>query len=83
VTRKGEPLQLSRIAFDLLLALASKPGQVVAREDLMREVWGYDKDVVSRTLDTHIFDLRRLIEPDPTHPRHIVTVWRIGYRFTP
>jgi DNA-binding response OmpR family regulator len=43
-------------------------------------VWGYGEGVVSRTLDTHIFELRRLIEPDPAAPTRIRTVWRIGYR---
>jgi DNA-binding response OmpR family regulator len=46
----------------------------------MRQVWGYDETVVSRTLDTHIFELRQLIESDPANPRHIRTAWRVGYR---
>ena len=83
LTRAGAEVPLSRIAFDLLLVLATNPRTVIPRDELMQRVWGYDKDVVSRTLDTHIFELRKLIEPDPAAPRHIVTVWRVGYRFMP
>ena len=69
------------MAFDLLVALVRHRGVVVTRAELMREVWGYGEGVMSRTLDTHIFELRRLIEADPTKPARIRTVWRIGYRF--
>jgi len=78
--RNGESLVVSRIGFELLLALLRRRGAVVSRAELMREVWGYDESVVSRTLDTHIFELRQLVEPDPSAPVHIRTVWRIGYR---
>jgi len=78
--RNGETVVVSRIGFELLLALLRRRGAVVSRAELMREVWGYDESVVSRTLDTHIFELRQLIEPDPSAPVYIRTVWRIGYR---
>jgi DNA-binding response OmpR family regulator len=81
VLRRGtDSLVVSRIGFELLLALLRRRGAVVSRAELMREVWGYDETVVSRTLDTHIFELRQLVEPDPSAPVHIRTVWRIGYR---
>jgi len=80
IRRSGEDAVVSRIGFDLLLALLRRRGAVVSRAELMREVWGYGEGVVSRTLDTHIFELRQLIEPDPSAPVHIRTVWRIGYR---
>jgi DNA-binding response OmpR family regulator len=80
VRRRGEDVVVSRIGFELLLALLRRRGAVVTRAELMREVWGYGEGVVSRTLDTHIFELRQLIEPDPSAPVHIRTVWRIGYR---
>jgi DNA-binding response OmpR family regulator len=79
--RANEALPLSRMAFDLLVALVRHRGAVITRAELMREVWGYSEGVVSRTLDTHIFELRRLIESDPAKPTRIRTVWRIGYRF--
>ena len=78
--RNGETVVVSRIGFELLLALLRRRGAVVSLAELMREVWGYDESVVSRTLDTHIFELRQLIEPDPSAPVYIRTVWRIGYR---
>jgi DNA-binding response OmpR family regulator len=78
--RNGKALEVSRIGFELLLALLRRRGAVVSRGELMREVWGYNEGVVSRTLDTHIFELRQLVEPDPSAPVHIRTVWRIGYR---
>jgi len=80
IRRCGEEAVVSRIGFELLLALVRRRGAVVSRAELMREVWGYGEGVVSRTLDTHIFELRQLIEPDPSAPAHIRTVWRIGYR---
>ena len=80
VSRRGDIIQLSPKAFDLLLSLIRREGRVATRMELLREVWGYGEGVVSRTLDTHIFELRQLIEPDPSEPVHIRTVWRIGYR---
>ena len=54
--------------------------RVASRLDLLREVWGYAEDVMSRTVDTHVAMLRRKLEDDPAHPRHIVTVRTFGYR---
>jgi DNA-binding response OmpR family regulator len=65
---------------DLLLALLQHNGRVVSRTELLREVWGYETSVVSRTVDTHIAELRRKLEPDPTEPRHLLTVRKTGYR---
>jgi len=64
----------------LLLALLRRGGRVVTRLELLRDVWGYADTVESRTVDTHVARLRRLLEPDPAHPRHIVTVRPLGYR---
>jgi two-component system, OmpR family, alkaline phosphatase synthesis response regulator PhoP len=80
VTLKGQPVQLTHREFELLLALLRRNGAVVSRDDLLREVWGHRASVVSRTVDTHISDLRRKLEDDPTEPRHIVTVRKTGYR---
>jgi DNA-binding response OmpR family regulator len=68
IRRQGQALVVSRIGFDLLLALLRRRGAVVSRTELMREVWGYGEGVVSRTLDTHVFELRQVIEPDPSEP---------------
>ena len=55
-------------------------GAVVSRDELLAQVWGYDASVVSRTVDTHIGELRRKLERDPATPRHILTVRKAGYR---
>ncbi|HET6680262.1 MAG TPA: response regulator transcription factor [Gemmatimonadaceae bacterium] len=83
VTRGGEPVDLSPKEFDLLMALMRRPNQVVTRAELLKDVWGYNASVVSRTIDTHVAELRRKLEPDPASPRHIMTVWKTGYRFIP
>ena len=51
--------------------------------ELLREVWGYSDSAVTRTVDTHVAELRRKLEPDPSSPRHIVTVRKSGYRLEP
>jgi DNA-binding response OmpR family regulator len=66
--------------FDLLLALIQRRGAVATRQELMREVWGHSALVVSRTVDTHIAELRRKLEDDPGAPQHILTVRKVGYR---
>jgi len=81
VTRAGEPVSLSPKAFDLLLSLIRREGRVATRVELLREVWGYGPLVLSRTVDSHIAELRRRLEDDPGSPRHIVTVFKAGYRF--
>jgi len=80
VKRRGEPVSLSPKEFDLLMALLNRRGAIASREQLMREVWQYNTSVSSRTLDTHVAELRRKLEADPSDPVHILTVRRIGYR---
>jgi two-component system alkaline phosphatase synthesis response regulator PhoP len=80
VIRGGHAVELAPKEFDLLLALLKRQGAVVARLELMREVWGYDDAVITRTIDTHVGELRRKLEADPAAPRHILTVRKIGYR---
>jgi DNA-binding response OmpR family regulator len=81
VTRAGERVTLTPKAYELLIALIEHDGAVVSRAELLREVWGYGAFVLSRTVDSHVAELRRKLEDDPTTPRHIVTVWKVGYRF--
>jgi DNA-binding response OmpR family regulator len=83
VTRAGESVALTPKAFALLLALVRRKGAVASRAELLREVWGYGSFVLTRTVDSHIAELRRKLEDDPAEPRHIVTVWTVGYRFVP
>jgi DNA-binding response OmpR family regulator len=80
VTREGQPIALSPKEFDLLLTLVRRRGAVVSRLELLREVWGYNADVMTRTVDIHIAELRRKLEENPSHPKHILTVWKAGYR---
>ena len=81
VLRDGEEVSLTPKAFKLLLALVAHEGEVVSRQDLLREVWGHQAAVVTRTVDSHVSELRQKLEADPAHPEHIHTVWKIGYRF--
>jgi DNA-binding response OmpR family regulator len=78
----GQPVLLRPKEFELLMALVRRRGTVVARLDLLREVWGYGSDVVSRTVDTHVGELRRKLETNPARPRHILTVRKSGYRLS-
>jgi two-component system, OmpR family, alkaline phosphatase synthesis response regulator PhoP len=80
VLRGGNEVPLAPMEYDLLCALIDHKGAVMSRHDLMREVWDYDATVVSRTVDTHIVELRRKLEDDPARPRHILTVRKAGYR---
>ena len=80
VTRDGTAVPLAPMEYELLVALLDRQGAVVSRNDLMRSVWGYDASIVSRTVDTHVVELRRKLEADPAHPRHILTVRKAGYR---
>ncbi len=80
VTRAGRPVPLRPKEYDLLGALLRRRGGVVARNQLLREVWGYHESVLSRTLDTHVGELRRKLEADPGAPRYLLTVRKTGYR---
>jgi len=81
VRRVGKDVALSPKAFELLLALVRKEGRVASRVELLRDVWGYVAAVTTRTVDTHVAELRRRLEDNPAEPRHILTVWKVGYRF--
>jgi two-component system, OmpR family, response regulator ResD len=81
VLRQGAPVSLRPKEFDLLMALVRRDGSVAQRSELLREVWGYKPAMVSRTIDTHIVELRRKLEDDPSSPRHFLTVRKTGYRF--
>jgi DNA-binding response OmpR family regulator len=80
VFRDGVEVSLTPKALDLLLALLAHRDRVVTRHDLLRDVWGYSADVTTRTVDAHIGELRRKLEEDPASPRHILTVWKTGYK---
>jgi DNA-binding response OmpR family regulator len=83
VIKDGALVALSPKEFDLLLALVRRRGAVASRVELLREVWGHRVEVMTRTVDIHIAELRRKLEDDPSQPRHILTVWKAGYRLEP
>ncbi len=79
--RDGKLLELSQKEFMLLRYLIERRGQVVAREELLDAVWGYQKIPFTRTVDVHVAKLRKKIEGRPADPQHLVTVHRSGYKF--
>jgi DNA-binding response OmpR family regulator len=79
-TRDGQPFELSDREMRVLALLADRPGDVVDRETLLREVWGVSHHGTTRTLDQVILKLRKKVESDPARPRHILTVHGVGYR---
>ncbi|HEX9938430.1 MAG TPA: response regulator transcription factor [Longimicrobium sp.] len=81
VTRGGLEVVLTPRAFDLLIALVALGGRVASRQHLLRTVWGHRGRVLTRTVDSHVSELRQKLEDDPENPRHILTVWKAGYRF--
>jgi DNA-binding response OmpR family regulator len=80
VRRNGEQVLLRPKEYDLLVALLRRNGQVATRAELLEEVWGYSDEVYSRTVDTHVAELRRKLEENAAEPRHILTVRKTGYR---
>jgi DNA-binding response OmpR family regulator len=80
--RDGRPLELSAKEFDLLGLLVRRRGEVLTRDEILKQVWGYEEPPLTRTVDTHILRLRQKIEPDPANPEYIQTVYGEGYRFT-
>jgi DNA-binding response OmpR family regulator len=81
--KNGYELALTTKEFDLLWFLASHPRRVFSREQLMASVWGYMAAVDSGTVTVHMRRLREKVEDEPSKPRHIQTVWGVGYRLVP
>ena len=79
--KKGKLIDLTHREFKLLQFLIEHRGEVVAREQLLDAVWGYENIPFTRTVDMHVAKLRKKVEAKPEDPRHIVTVHRVGYRF--
>ncbi len=79
--RAGAPVPLTTLEFDVLYFLASRAGRVFSREALMEQVWGTDRVVDDRSIDSLISRVRRKLEKDPANPRYLQTVWGAGYRF--
>jgi two-component system alkaline phosphatase synthesis response regulator PhoP len=79
--REGKKIELTILENRILLYFLRNPSQVISRDDLMLEVWGYNSDVNTRTLDMHIVRLRKKIESNPDNPQLLQTVRGVGYRF--
>jgi two-component system response regulator ResD len=83
VLKRGAPLRLTALEFDLLRFLADNPDRVFSRRQLMDSVWGYTSALDTGTVTVHVRRLREKIEDDPSRPRQLETIWGSGYRFTP
>ncbi len=81
VTRGGQSVPMSAKEFQLLRYLVEHPNVTLSREELLREVWGYDSHPSTRTVDVHVSWLRQKLEADPKNPQHILTVVGFGYKF--
>jgi DNA-binding response OmpR family regulator len=81
VLAQGGPVALTAREFDLLYEMASNPGRVYTRDQLMETVWGYTFSADTSTVTVHVRRLREKVEPDPANPRHLQTVWGVGYKF--
>ena len=81
VLRTGEPVQLSRTEFNLLAVLAQHPGQTFSRAQLVDRLHNVSFQGFDRSIDAHVKNLRRKLEPEPSEPRYVLTVFGVGYKF--
>jgi two-component system alkaline phosphatase synthesis response regulator PhoP len=81
VRRKGKELDLTSLEMEILKYFIAHRGEVVARDDFLDKIWGYESYPTTRTIDNHILKLRKKIEADPSHPQYILSVYGGGYRF--
>jgi two-component system alkaline phosphatase synthesis response regulator PhoP len=81
VLRDGDTVELTRTEFNLLALLASRPGRVVSRVEMIEQVWGREAELEPRSIDAHIYRLRRKIEPNHEHPTYVHAIPGVGYRF--
>jgi two-component system, OmpR family, alkaline phosphatase synthesis response regulator PhoP len=83
IHRNGRPVALTSKEFKTLAYLIKNPRRVISRDELLNEVWGYENYPCTRTVDNHIFKLRKKLEPEPADPVHFHTVHSAGYKFLP
>jgi two-component system alkaline phosphatase synthesis response regulator PhoP len=81
--KAGIPIEMSPRELAILKYFVSRPGEIITRERLLNEVWGYDAFPFTRTVDNHIAKLRQKIEATPANPRYLITIHRVGYKFVP
>ncbi len=80
-SRRGKPLKLSSMEFKILKYFVQREGEVVTREMLLDDVWGYEEFPTTRTVDNYILSLRKKIEDNPSKPKHLLTIHTAGYKF--
>jgi DNA-binding response OmpR family regulator len=81
--KKGKSIAMTSKEFEIIRYLWQHQQQVISRDDLLKHVWGYDESISSRTVDNFVVKLRKNIEKDPSHPKHIVTIHGTGYKLIP
>jgi DNA-binding response OmpR family regulator len=79
--KAGKPVEISPREFETLRFLILHEGEIVTRDQLLEQVWGYNVFPLTRTVDNHIAKLRNKLEVSPADPRHILTIHRVGYKF--
>ena len=80
VIRNNMEIAITSLESDILAFLYSRNGRVISRDELLKNIWGYEKFPTTRTIDNHILKLRKKIEKDPNHPKHLLSVYGVGYR---
>ena len=83
VLRRGEEVRFTPAEYNLLTFFLQNPDRALTRDMILNSVWGYESFPNTRTVDAHVVRLRQKLEPEPTTPRHFVTVHGVGYRFIP
>jgi DNA-binding response OmpR family regulator len=83
IHRNGRPVILTFKEFKTLAYLIKNPRRVISRDELLNEVWGYENYPCTRTVDNHMWKLRKKLETEPVHPKHFHTVRNVGYKFLP
>jgi DNA-binding response OmpR family regulator len=81
--REGAEVAMTHLELEVLRYFAERPHTVVSRDDLLSDVWGYDDQPTTRTVDNFILKLRQKLEPEPSHPHHLLTVHGVGYKLVP
>jgi DNA-binding response OmpR family regulator len=79
--KQGVPVRLSAKEYEILKYFAQREGEVITRDTLLDDVWGYEQFPTTRTVDNYILSLRKKIETDPSHPKHLLTIHTAGYKF--
>jgi DNA-binding response OmpR family regulator len=80
-SKDSKPIDMTRKEYGLLRLLIARAGVVVTRDELLDEVWGYEATPTTRTVDNHVASLRAKIEADPSQPKHLITVFGVGYKW--